>query len=73
MSGPEPPSHICTPRTVYFYDKTKISQENFRGNYYLLLNIARGNVLAFLTWAKSLTKFNAKMQDFKYVLDLNCK
>ena len=25
------------------------------------------------TWAKSLTKFNPKMQDFKRVLDLNCK
>ena len=26
-----------------------------------------------LTWAKSLTKLNSKMQDFKRVLDLNCK
>ena len=25
------------------------------------------------TWAKSLKKFNQKMQDFKRVLDLNCK
>ena len=25
------------------------------------------------TWAKSLTKFNPKMQDFKRVLDLNCQ
>ena len=25
------------------------------------------------TWAKSFTKFNPKMQDFKRVLDLNCK
>ena len=24
-------------------------------------------------WAKSRTKFNPKMQDFKHVLDLNCK
>ena len=24
-------------------------------------------------WAKSRTKFNPKMQDFKRVLDLNCK
>ena len=29
--------------------------------------------LAFPAWAKSLTKFNPKMQDFKRVLDLNCK
>ena len=25
------------------------------------------------TWTKSLTQFNPKMQDFKRVLDLNCK
>ena len=25
------------------------------------------------TWAKSLTKFNSKMQDFKRALDLNSK
>ena len=25
------------------------------------------------TWAKSLTKFNSKMQDFERVVDLNCK
>ena len=25
------------------------------------------------TWAKSLTKFNPKMQDFKRVLNLKCK
>ena len=25
------------------------------------------------TWAKSVTKFNPKMQNFKRVLDLNCK
>ena len=26
-----------------------------------------------LTWAKSVTKFNLKIQDFKRVLDLICK
>ena len=29
--------------------------------------------LAFPTWAKSLAKFNPKIQDIKHVLDLNCK
>ena len=29
--------------------------------------------LTFPTWTKSLTKLNPKMQDFKRVLDLNCK
>ena len=28
MRRPGPPGRICTPTTVYFYDKTKISKEN---------------------------------------------
>ena len=35
--GLEPLGRICTPATGYFYDKTKISTENLRVNYYLLL------------------------------------
>ena len=31
------PGRICTPATGYFYDKTKISKENLRVDYYLLL------------------------------------
>ena len=30
-------------------------------------------ILLSSTWAKPLTKFNPKMQDFKCVLDVNCK
>ena len=30
--GPGPPGRIYSPRTVYFYDKTKISKENRRVN-----------------------------------------
>ena len=37
LRGPGPTGRIYTPRTVYFYDKTKISKENLRVNYYLLL------------------------------------
>ena len=48
LRGPRPPGRICTPKTVYFYYKTKISKEIFRVNYYLRLNIARGNVTYFL-------------------------
>ena len=47
LRGPGPPGCAYTPRTVYFYDKTKISKENFQENYYLLLNIARGNKPCF--------------------------
>ena len=37
---PSPPSPTCSPKTGYFYEKkTKISKENLRLNYYLLLKI----------------------------------
>ena len=32
-----PLGRICTPATGYFYDITKISKENLRVDYYLLL------------------------------------
>ena len=28
LRGPGPPDRTCTPKTGYFYDKTKISKEN---------------------------------------------
>ena len=74
LRGPGPFGHICTPVTSCFHDKTIISKENFRLDCYLLLKYCtRQHTLLPPTWAKSLTKFNSKMQDFKRVLDLNCK
>ena len=73
LRGPGPPGCICTPITGCFHDKTIISKENFRVDCYLLLKYCtRQCTLLPLTRAKSLTKFNTKMQDFKRVLDLNC-
>ena len=58
--------HVFTPATGYFYDKTKISKEYLRVDYYLLLKYcSRQCTLLSPTRAKLLTKFNAKMQDFK--------
>ena len=37
LSGPGPPCHTRTPTTGYFYDKTKISKEILRVDYYLPL------------------------------------
>ena len=72
LRGPGPPGRI--PITGYFYNKTKISKQNLRVNYYFLLKYRRRQcTLLSPTWAKSLTNFNPKMQDFKDVLDLNCK
>ena len=74
LRGPRPPGRICTPITGCFHDKTIISKENIRLDCYLLLKYCRRQcALLPPTWAKSLTKFNPKMQDFKRGLDLNCK
>ena len=74
LRGPGPPGRICTSITACFHDKTIISKENIQLNCYLLLKYCRRRcTLLPLSWAKSLTKFNPKMQDFKCVLDLNCK
>ena len=35
--GLVPLGRVCTPATGYFYDKTKISNENLQVDYYLLL------------------------------------
>ena len=68
------PGRICTPITGCFHYKTIISEENFRVDCYLLLKYCmRQCSLLAPTWAKSLTKFNPKMQDFKRALDLNSK
>ena len=74
LSEPELPDRICTPITGCFHDKTIISKENFRVDCYTLLKYCRRQCALLLpTWAKSLTKFNPKMQDFQRVLDSNCK
>ena len=68
------PGQLCTPITGSFQDKTIISEETNRLNCYLLLKYCRRQcTLLAPTWAKSLTKFNHKVQDFKRVLNLNCK
>ena len=74
LRGPGPLGRICTAITRCFHDKTIISKENIRLDYFLLLKYCR-RLCTLLppTWAKSLTTFNPKMQDFQRVLDLNCK
>ena len=68
------PGRLYTPITGCFHDKKIISEENIRLDCYSLLKYCRRRyTLLPPTLAKSLTKFNPKMQDFKRVLDLNCK
>ena len=41
LRGPGPPGRANTPITGYFHDKTKISEENLRVDYYLLLKCSQ--------------------------------
>ena len=73
LRGPGSLCRICTPITDCFRDKTIISKKNIRMDWYLLLKYCRWQcALLPPAWAKSLTKFYPKMQDFKRALDLNC-
>ena len=50
------PGRTCTPAIGYFHDKTKISKEFLRVDYYLPLKYSRRQwTLLPSTWAKSLT------------------
>ena len=37
LRGPGSPGQTCIPIAGYFHDKTKISKENLRVDYYILL------------------------------------
>ena len=47
LRGPRLPGRTCTPITDYFHDKTKISTENLRVEYYILLKCSRDNAPYF--------------------------
>ena len=65
LREPGPPGRICTFITVCFHDNTIISKENLRLDCNSLLKFCRRHCTSLPpTWAKSLRKFNPKMQDF---------
>ena len=56
LKGPRPFGRTCTPIAGKLYDETKISKENLREDYYLLLHYCRRQcALLPPTWTKSLT------------------
>ena len=56
LRGPGPAGRTNTPITGYFYDKTKISKETLRVDYYLLLKCNKKQcTLLSPIWTKSLT------------------
>ena len=74
LRGPVPTGRVYTPITGCFHDKTIISRENIPLDCYLLVKYCRRQcTLLPSIGAKSFTKFQPKMQDFKRVLNLNCK
>ena len=75
LRRPRPPGRLCTPIGGYFLDKTKISKENLRVDYYLLLKCSKKQcTLLPPTRPNHLQlKLNTKMQNVKRVLDLNYK
>ena len=56
LRGPGSRGQTCTPITGYFHDKIKVSKENLRVDYYLLLKCSKKHcTLLPATWTKSLT------------------
>ena len=74
LRGPGPPGRT-TPVTGYFLNKTKISEENLQVNYYLLLKYCRRQCAQLPLHGPNhlQLKFYIIMQDFKRVLNFNCK
>ena len=67
LRDPGPPGRTCTPIIGYLHEKTKISKENLRVDYYLLLKYCRRNVPYFPYLGQInhfQIKFNNKLQDF---------
>ena len=65
---------MCASTTGYFHDKTKISMADLRVNYFLLSKYCRRQCTLLPLYLGLITEnFNPKPQDFKRVLDLNCK
>ena len=56
LRRPGPPGRTCNSITGYFHDKTKISNEKLRVDYYLLLKCCKRQCIFHSpTWTKSLT------------------
>ena len=72
LRGLGPLGHTCSPKTGYFHDKTKLSQDKSSSD---LLFTAKNIVCTLFSprWAKAPTKFNPKMRYFKRVLYLTSK
>ena len=76
LRWPGPFGRTCTSITGKLHDKTKILKENLRVNYYLLLKYCRRQCALYLPLYGPnhlQLKFYTIMQDFKCVLDFNCK
>ena len=75
VRGSGPPGLTCTFISGYFHDKTKISKENLRVGFHLLLKCCtRQRTLLPLPGPNHIQlNSNTKMQNVMRVLDLNCE
>ena len=71
--GPGPLGLTCTSITDCFHDKTKISKENLRVGFHLLLKCCTSQSTLLLLPGPNHVQlnFNTKMQDVKRVFNLN--
>ena len=67
LRGPGPPGRKCTPITGDFYDKKIYYGKISSGLLFTAKIMQEAMYLSSPTLAKSLTKFNHKLQNFIYV------
>ena len=76
LKGAGAPGHTCTPTTGNFYEKTKVSTENFRVEYHLQLKYSRRHCILLPSIYLGQITYNILLQKCKIlnaVLDLKCK
>ena len=74
LREPGPPGSTCTTTTRYFHDKTKVSlKKSSKRSIFIVKILQEAMYLISLYQGQISNKIYPKMQDFKRVLDLNCK
>ena len=73
LRGPWPPGRIYSYNWLILLQNKNFSGKSSRGLLFIAKILQEAVHRLPRTMAKSLTKFKTKMQNFKRVLDLNCK
>ena len=73
LRGPGPLTVRVLYDWLFSWQNKNLKGKSSNGLLFTVKILLEAMYLTFPTWTKSLTKFNPKIQDFKRVLDLNCK